>query len=185
MIGHFSVRDSLKKLTEKDYWVYGLSEGDFDYTIEIATTLIQNNQKELQAEIEQAKFDYPEEDVWCEIQSDLAHYAWVIEQYLWQFCLWRLQGIFESLIVHSFLPKPPIIRLFGMQAKLRVAKEAGFQLEPEEHEELLLWAELRNAITQAPPEQYRPTLITREDIDDYVSLLKSICERWRALKGEI
>lgn len=160
------MRDELKKLTEKDYWVYGLSQDDFDYTVRISTTLIQNNQKELQAEIEKVKFDYPEEDIWCEIQSDLAHYAWVDEQYLWQFCLWRLQGIFEGLIVHSFLPEPPRKKLIGMKAKLRAAKEVGFHLEPEENEELLLWVELRNAISHAPPEQYRPAPITREDIDE-------------------
>ena len=178
------MRDELKKLTEKDYWVYGLSQDDFDYTIRIATTLIQNNQIGLQAEIEKAKIDYPDKNIWCEIQSDLANYEWVKEQYLWQFCLWRLQGIFESLIVYSFLPEPPSERLIGMKVKLRAAREAGFQLEPEEYEELLLWAELRNAISHAPPEQYRPAPITREDIDEYVSLLKSICERWREFKGE-
>ena len=177
------MRDSLKKLTEKDYWVYGLSQDDFDYTVEIATTFIQNNQKNLQAEIEQAKIDYPEEDIWCEIQSDLAHYAWVKEQYLWQFCLWRLQGIFESLIVYSFLPEPPKKKLIGMKAKLRAATEVGFQLKPEENEELLLWAELRNAISHAPPEKYRPLVMTKEDINEYVSLLKSICERWGKFKA--
>ena len=178
------MRDELKKLTEKDYWVSGLSEDDFDYTVEIATTFIQNNQKDLQAESEKAKIDCPEEDIWCEIQSDLAHYAWVKEQYLWQFCLWRLQGIFESLIVYSFLPEPPRKKLIGMKAKLRAALEVGFQLEPEEYEELILWAELRNAISHAPPEQYRPAPITKEDIDEYVSLLKSICEKWREFKAD-
>ena len=178
------MRDYLKKLSEKDYWVYGLSQDDFDYTVQIATTLIQNNQKNLQAEIEKAKIDCPDENIWCEIQSDLAHYAWVMEQYLWQFCLWRLQGIFEGLIVHTFLPEPRNERLIGMKAKLRAANEVGFQLEPDEKEELLLWAKLRNAISHAPPEQYRSAPITRGDIDEYVSFLKSICDRWMALKGD-
>ncbi len=184
IIGHSSVRDSLKKLTEKDYWVSRLSEDDFGDTIQIVTTFIQNNQKDLQVEIEKAKIDYPEEDIWCEIQSDLAHYAWVDEQHLWQFCLLRLQGIFESLIVYSFLPELPGKKLIGMKAKLRAAKEVGFQLEPEEYEELLLWAKLRNAIAHAPPEKYQPLIITREDINEYVSLLKSICERWREFKAD-
>jgi hypothetical protein len=177
------VRDKLKELAEKDYWVYGLKEDDFDYTIRLVETLIENNQKDLNVRLEQAKINNPEEEIFCEIQSDLAHYAWVDEQYLWQFCLWRLQGIFEGLIVHTFLPEPPKKQLIGLRAKLEAVGEAGFDLESGEESELMLWAKLRNALSHAPPEQYRPAPVLREDVQEYAALLKGICQKWRQNEG--
>lgn len=173
------MRDALKALSEKDYWVYGLNESDFDFTIELVSELIENNQQKLQAKITGAKKRYPDEDIWCEIQSDYAHYAWVNEQYLWQFCLWRLQGIFEALILNDFLPEKPTKRLIGLQAKLSAAEHAGFKLEAAEKDELTLWGNLRNALSHAPPEQYRPAPLDENDIKEYIGFLKSICKKWR------
>jgi len=34
------VRDQLKSLTEKDYWVYGITESDFDHAITIVRKMI-------------------------------------------------------------------------------------------------------------------------------------------------
>jgi len=101
------MREALISLSEKDYWVYGLNERDFDYTLDLVLEFIESNQAKVKKEIETAKIDYPEEDIWCEIQSDFAHYAWLNEQYFWQFYLWRIQGIFERLILYIFLPEQP------------------------------------------------------------------------------
>ena len=148
------MREKLKSLTEEDYWLYGLSEDDFDYTFRMVTEFIDSHQEKVRAEIEQAKIDYPQEDIWCEIQSDLAHYAWVYEQYLWEFCLWRIQGIFEGLIIHTFLPQSPGKKLMGLKQKLTGAKKAGFTLTDEEYNELIRWGNLRNTLSHTPPEQY-------------------------------
>ena len=174
------MRDRLKQFTQEKYWVYGLSDSDLDYTVRIVETMVENNQKDLKVRLAQAQKKYPEEDVFCEVQSDLAHYAWVDEQYLWHFCLWRLQGIFEAMIIHSLLPESPKRRLFGLRAKLEAAASSGFVLSAEDYEELMLWADLRNALSHAPPEQYRPIPIGREDIAEYLELIKSILAKWRS-----
>jgi hypothetical protein len=179
------VRKELKSLTEQDYWCYGLSENDFDYTIRLVDDLIGSNQEVLKRKIEKAKIEYPQEDIWGEIQSDLAHYAWVDQQYLWQFSLWRLQGIFEGLILHDFLPVPPKKKLIGLRSKLNAAKEAGFSLSPEEEKELISWGNLRNALSHAPPEQYRPGPVQKDDILEYVAFIKSVCSKWRAYKNTL
>jgi len=176
------VREELKSLAEKDYYIYGLSEGDFDYTLNAVTKILDSFKGKIRAEIEQAKIDYPQEDIWCEIQSDLAHYAWVDEQLLWQFCLWRIQGIFEGLITHTFLPQPPKEGLFGLKKKLKTAKKAGFTLTEKEYDELIHWGNLRNALSHKPPEQCRPIPISKEDVIEYVGFIKSICVKWRKIK---
>ena len=179
------MREELKTLTENDYWVYGLREDDFDYTLDLVQELINNNQEKLKVEIADAKKKYPEEDIWCEIQSDLAHYAWVNEQYLWQFCLWRIQGIFEGMILHTFLPEPPEKKLIGLKAKLNVANDYGFTLTAEEQQELFHWANLRNALSHAPPEQYRPGPVRKDDIVEYVNFIKSITKKWAVIKNSL
>ena len=173
------MRKKLKSLTEKDYQLYGLSEADFDYTLRIVTELIDSHQEKIRVQIEQAKIDYPQEDIWGEIQSDLAYYAWVDEQCLWQFCLWRIQGIFEGLITHTFLSQPSGEKLIGLKAKLKEAKKAGYTLTDEEYDEMISWANLRNALSHTPPEQYQPGPVSKEDIIEYIGFIKSICVKWR------
>ncbi len=177
------MRKELKSLTEKDCWTYGLSVGDFDYTFSMVTKFIDSLQEKIRGEIEQAKIDYPQEDIWCEIQSDLAYYAWVDEQNLWQFCLWRIQAIFEGLITYSFLPQPPREKLIGLKQKLKAAKKAGFTLTDKEYNELISWASLRNVLSHAPPEQFHPGPIHKEDIIEYIDFIKSICVKWNRIKN--
>ena len=177
------MREKLKSLTEEDYWTYGLSEGDFDYTFSMVTKFIDSLQEKIRAEIEQAKIDYPREDIWGEIQSDLAHYAWVDEQNLWQFCLLRIQGIFEGLITYSFLSQPPKERLIGLKKKLEAAKSAGFTLTDEEYNELISWGDLRNSLSHAPPEQFHLGPVHKEDIIEYIDFIKSICVKWNRIKN--
>ena len=179
------MREELLSFCEKDYWVYGPDESDFDFTFNLVKELIKNNQRNLQKEIKQAKLDYPEEDIWGEIQSDFAHYAWVNEQYLWQFCLWRIQGIFEALLINVFLPEPPTKKLIGLYSKINEAKKAGFELTEKQEEELFNWAKLRNALTHAPSEQYHPAPIGEDDIFEYIEFIKSICIKWRGSKNAL
>lgn len=177
------MRDKLKDLTEDDYWVYGVRADDLDYTIEIVQEIIARGEKALEAEIAEihTRTDLDEQSA-AEVHSDVAYYAWINHQYLWQFCIWRLQGIFESLIIHTYLSEKPSKILIGLKAKLVAAKESGYTLDPEDEEELLSWGKLRNSLSHAPPEQFRPAPINEEDVKEYVSLLKSVLLKWDLLK---
>lgn len=174
------MRAELLGISEKEYWVYGPKEEDFSFTIDLVEGFILANQEKLQGSIDEL---YKREDIddqsACEVHDDLAHYAWVNEQYLWQFCLWRLQGIFESIIIVDIAPKKPHKKLLGIKAKVNFLKRLGFKLTPDEEAELTAWADLRNALSHAPPEQYSPGPLRKEDVHEYAAFLRNLCEKLR------
>jgi hypothetical protein len=178
------MREELKKITEDNYWCYGLNETDFDFTLRLTQEYILCRRHELEREKEKAISDYPDPKIHGEIISDLAHYTWVNAQYLWEFCLWRFQGIFEGLIIHVFLPKRPKKKMLGLKAKLDAIIKTGYRLENNEYEELIEWANLRNALSHAPPEQYRPAPLKKSDVLEYKNLLVKLCKRWRSEKKD-
>ena len=173
------MRDELRNLNEKDYWIYGLSERDFSFTTRLADEFVSARQDSLDHRVEELKKNW-EEGVSEEIVSDLAHYNHIDVQYLWQFVIWRMQGILEGLIVYSFLPAPPDRPLLGLKAKLDAMDSAGYQLTNEDREELLEWANLRNAMSHAPPEQFRPGPLKKEDTEDFKMLVERVCPEWRS-----
>jgi hypothetical protein len=179
------VRDDLRGITEKDYWLYGLRESDLDYILRLADALVEARKTQINEECEQAKEDYPDPSIHGEIISDLSHYAWVDEQYIWQFCLGRFQGILEGLIVSEFLSYETDQFLPGLKSKLRAVRDEGYQIENSEYDELLEWAKLRNALSHAPPEQFRPGPLRRSDVVEYKQLIKSICATWREANAEL
>ena len=173
------MRDFLKKnLTEKDYWVYGLSENDFDSTVELTHTYI--DAIELRREkIKDEIYSNNDHDTADDIWDDIAYYTWTESQFLWHFCLWRVQAIFESLIVYTFIPNQGGSTLVGLKSKLDKMLNIGYTLEQDKYEELLLWSNLRNALSHAPPEEFRPGPLSEEDCIEYIELVKEICKFWR------
>ncbi|PMG79268.1 hypothetical protein BCU83_13700 [Vibrio breoganii] len=175
------MREQLKNLTEKDYWVYGISESDFDHALTLVTEMIQARNE--QYEVEAAKVRQESPDVAEDILDDVAYYRYTDNQYLWQFVLWRLQGLIEAVIAHQFVETQGAKKLFGLKAKLESLTAIGYTITAQEIEELLSWAGLRNAISHAPPEQYRPVSLTKDDIVEYHQFVKGLYLRWKSEKS--
>ena len=100
--------------------------------------------------------------------------------YLWEYAIWRLQGIFEGLITTVFLAGRATPKRPGMRAKLEAMEAAGYSLQPELRQQLLEWVKLRNALSHTPPEQFRPIWIEESDVIEFKELLANICLTWRA-----
>lgn len=177
------MRDQLKNLTEKDYWVYGVTEPDFDHAINIVREMIDARTEQYKAE--EARVREVSPDVADDILDDVAYYRYTDNQYLWQFSLWRLQGLIEAVIAHQLVETNSTKKLFGLKAKLEALKAFGYSIEQQEIDELLLWANLRNALSYAPPEQYRPAPLREEDIVEYHEFVKSLYLRWQKEKASI
>ena len=173
------MREELKKIVSNEYWVYGLHEADFDYILRLTREYINCRLEELEKEKQKAISRYSEAEIHGEIISDLGHYTWVDAQYLWQFCLWRFQGIFEALIIHTFLPVKPSKQMFGLRSKLNAIKASGYSITEEEYTELIEWVNLWNALSHSPPEQFAPGPLRESDVIEYKEFLETLCRRWR------
>jgi len=171
------MRKELIDICEKDYWCYGLRADDFAYTIDLVNRFILIQKETFDKEKESIEKEHPS-DISCEITSDNAHYNWVDCQYLWHFCLWRLQAIFEGIIKYSFL-RNVSERLVGLKSKLDKMIELGYSIDKKDYDELLCWANLRNSFSHAPPEQYRPVPLDESDVNEYKDLVLKLCLKWR------
>lgn len=174
------MRDRLKNLTEKDYWVYGIKESDFDHALNLVREMIDARNEQYEKKAARIRKEQPE--VADDILDDVAYYRYTDNQYLWQFALWRLQGLIEAVIAHQLVETENSKKLFGLRAKLEALQKNGYSISPEEISELTLWGDLRNAISHAPPEQYRPTPLNEEDIVEYYNFVKSLYCRWQTEK---
>ena len=155
--------------------VYGLCESDFDYVLRLAKKVVESHRSLSRSQTEGLLGD----STGGEIASDIRHYAYIETVFLWEYALWRLQGVLEGLITTVFLPPMGEKPLLGLEAKLKAMETAGFTIEPEDRRELLAWAGLRNAISHEPPERYRPIGLQEQDIQEYADLLRMQCKRWR------
>jgi len=171
------MREELRGIAESDYWVYGLSIEDFDYTFRIADDFAGARRELLEQYEQRVRREQPDEA--DAVLDDMYYYTWIETQYLWHFCLWRLQAILEGIISHTMLDAS-VRRVRGLRARLDALREAGYTLPDDEYEELLAWATLRNALSHAPPERYRPGPLTKEDVMEYKELCQQLCEGWMA-----
>jgi len=174
------MRPELAKAADTKYWLYGLSEYDFGYTIELIDRFIAPAQREVEAQRKHIAENHPNSSIHAEAVGDLAYYTWLEQHYFWHFGLWRMQGVLEGLIESTFLP--PSARgktLLGLRAKLDAMRQAGYSVTDEDAAELLRWANLRNTLSHAPPEQYRPIHLDREDLLEYKAFVESLCKVWR------
>lgn len=174
------MRDQLKDLTEKEYWVYGITEADFDHAVELVRKMIDARTDQYEKEAARVKVESP--DVADDILDDVAYYRYTDNQYLWQFALWRLQGLFEAVIAYQLIGHSENESLYGLKAKIKALQTKGYTIETDEIEEILLWANLRNALSHAPPEQYRPAPLREEDILEYQAFVKDLYLRWQKEK---
>ena len=169
------MRDNLKNLTERDYWIYGISKSDFDHVVTLVRDLIDARSEQYQMKAKKVRSENP--DVADDILDDVAYYTHIDNQFLWQFALWRLQGLLEAVIAYQLI-KENGNKLLGLNKKLKALKKNGYSLSNEEYEELSLWAKLRNVISHAPPEQIKPAPIGEEDIVEYCLFVKKLYARW-------
>src|SRR3972149_7958631 len=95
------MRPQLRNLSERDYWLYGVSERDFEHTLRLAQSLVRNHFKAYERDAAMVRTEQPE--LADDILDDEAFYTYVDAQYVWQFCLWRLQGILEGMITRTLL----------------------------------------------------------------------------------
>ena len=174
------MRDRLKGLTEEDYWVYGITESDFDHAVELVNDMIKARKEEYERKAREVRASEP--DMADDILDDVAYYTYIDNQYLWQFALWRLQGLLEAAIAYQLITTNGETRLIGLKSKLEALKSNGYTITQEEIDELLLWAKLRNALSHAPPEQYRPAPLLEEDVLEYQAFVKSLYLRWLSEK---
>lgn len=171
------MRPELKKMSEDEYWVYGLSEDDFDFTLELAHRLIAAPRELYEQYAAYVRVAQPE--LADDILDDESYYTDVDADYVWHFALCRIQAIFEGLIVYTFLEGKRTEGLTGLQRKLHAVRAAGFELSDPDLEELLRWGRLRNALSHAPPEQYRPGPLRESDVVEYRELVGRLCAAWR------
>jgi hypothetical protein len=164
-----------EELRDLQYHVYGLSEADFEYALDVARRLVQAHLTLTQQRIAPYRDD-PEA---VEAIDDEAYYAFIDTVYLWEYGLWRLQGVFEGLITNTFLPTRPAKPLPGLKKKLEAMRAAGYTIADEDYAELLEWASLRNALSHSPPEQYRPAMLKEADLLEYKELVERVCRQWR------
>lgn len=179
------MREALRQLTDGEYWVYGPSIYEFDNVIE----LVQKYSEYADACIERmtSKSEVPPEfeDAHAEVSSDLRYYNFIEKGLLWSFALWRIQGIFEALMVSHYLPHKPVKPLVGLRSKLTAIEAVGYTLSPEQNAELMSWGTLRNLLSHMPPEHHRPIAVDRLDIEEYVTLLKAVCVLWNEQRPQI
>lgn len=64
--------------------------------------------------------------------------------------------------------------LNGLRKKLEEVTKQEYTIDREDYDELLEWANLRNALSHFPPEQYRPAWLLREDLIEYYDLVKKV-----------
>jgi hypothetical protein len=124
-------------------------------------------------------------DAHVEVSADLRYYNHIEKGLLWSFALWRLQGMFEAVLVAHYLAEKQPKPLLGLKAKLQGVAAGGFRTPEADVAELLAWANLRNLLSHSPPEHFRPVAVDREDVEEYVALLKRVCASWETQRPEV
>lgn len=153
-----------------------LCESDFNDTLNMTRRMIKTRQEHLN--LLKQKYIALNPDRVDDIMDDICYYNGIENQYLWHFCLWRLQAVFEGIITTVYLKKDTR-KLVGLNSKLHAMKKAGFSLKPEWDEEMTQWSQLRNALSHCPPTRFELCMITDSDVQEYVNLLHEIMTRWK------
>lgn len=172
------MRDALRQLTDCEYWVYGPSVHEFDNVIELIEKYSDYADECIQRMASDANLPDAFKDVHVEVASDLLYYNHIEKGLLWSFALWRIQGLFEALLVAHYLPSKPPKPLIGLRAKLAAIAAAGYITSLEHGAELEAWGTLRNMLSHMPPEHCHPVAVDRQDVEEFVALLKDVCSSW-------
>ena len=163
-----------KELENTNWHVYGLSTADFGVTLRLIDSIISCRAGELKQELsgvivtDEKGNEVPKDHAgFQEVIADLNYYHWIENLFIYQFGFWRLHGILEGILRQKFFPEE---ELPGLKRKIDRIIQLGFKVDKKEHEELLRWSRLRNALSHFPPEEYRPTVIMRDDLEEYIDL---------------
>ncbi|MGB9006424.1 MAG: hypothetical protein WCB96_11930 [Candidatus Aminicenantales bacterium] len=168
------MRNELKNF---NWHIYGLGERDIDFAYDLVKDIINDRNKILGDYSERIKKEYPES--FTDIMDDIGYYHGLENLIFWQFALWRLQGIFEGMIILNYLKDPSLIKkLIGLKAKLNKIKDSGFPISQNDYESLIDWGELRNALSHCPPEKYGDVDLKEEDIKEFIALIKRVMSVW-------
>ena len=150
-----------ESLQNHDWHLYGLSIQDIEYTISIEETLREESDEYIKNRWEMERVKNP--DIADDIMDDIAYYSFVNKQYILEFCIIRILGIFEALIQNSFINEkaPP-----GLSGKIKKIEKNNYTIENDRKNELRLWISLRNSIIHHPSEIYKPLNLIKEDIEE-------------------
>ena len=170
------MREQLKGYLKAEYRVYGLGLDDYSYTMRLAQEYVDAKLKVFRQYAERLRAEKTE--FADEILDDVGYYAYTDTEYVWHFCLWRLQAIFEGIIVNKVLRSEEAEHLLGLKAKLDAVRRAGYSLEENDYKELIDWAKLRNVLSHAPPERYRPGPFQESDVVEFRTLVERLSREW-------
>lgn len=179
------MREALRQLNDGEYWVYGPSVYEFDNVVELVQKYSEYADACIERMVSGSEVPPEFEEAHAEVSSDLRCYNFIEKGLLWSFALWRIQGMFEALMVSHYLPRKPPKALIGLRSKLTAIEAAGYTLSSEQDAELISWGTLRNLLSHMPPEHHRPIAVDRQDIEEYVALLKAVCTLWSEQRPRI
>lgn len=153
--------------------VYNLSEHDLDYTVDYVNKILALRNSDLAKESD--KIVSENSELADDILDDVVWYHYKEESFLFESALWRLQGIFEGILVQRYLSSlgdVEVKKLKGLKNKLDKLKNIGHNFNVNIYSELLEWNDLRNKLSHLPPKKYTEVLKI-DDIKEFVKTIKS------------
>jgi hypothetical protein len=175
------MRNELKDLVSTKY---KLGNYDLSQTLEIAKNLY-SGRLELQfKQLDRAKHEIKDERVYDAVVDDLVWYCHQETFFIWHFCLWRLQAVFEGIIVTKFLEIEHPEKLIGLKGKLDAMKNAGYIIEDDDYIEFLKWADVRNLLSHFPPSTHDPGPLDESDVQEYHDLCLRLYTTWSSDKSD-
>ena len=170
------MRDELKKLLNT---TNELSIDDFDYTLRTAKHFARSTgaippEDEARARLE---LKHSPDDLMI-VLDDMAYYRMIETQYIWHYCLWRLQAVLEGMITGKFLRDHVSGPLLGLKSKREAMQRAGYTVEQADFDELIDWGRLRNVLSHHPPHSDFPGPLDEPDVEEYANLAKRMCQNW-------
>ncbi len=174
-----------EELFNAEWHCYGLSTRDIKYTIRLTKDMISSRLSLHEIKAEEIREEQPE--VAEDILDDVNYYLHIDIYTMWEYCLWRLQGILEGIIMQDYLSELSAKQkksLNGLYKKIEKLDEVGYKLTQDNVDELFKWNRLRNALSHYPPEQYRPSDIEEKDILEYSELIIKFLEELEKQKKD-
>lgn len=169
------MRQELRNVSEFDHW-RDVPDFDFAHALELARKFIAGQFHMFEEHASKVRAEEP--ILADDILDDIGYYTFIDAQFVWHFVLWRIQGLFESMMVYGFLGRANSRGLLGLEAKLKAMLSAGFPLEDVDRDEIVSWGHLRNALSHAPPKSYSPGPLTEGDVVEYLNLVLRVKESW-------
>jgi hypothetical protein len=156
----------------QDY--YKLSKGDIENIFNFVVRTTRTRLEHFNNKVDKIEKDEPE--LFDDVVDDLTYYHYMEESFLWESCLWRIQGVLEGIVVQQYLEPSLEIsdlkKLKGFKNKLDKLKNLGFKYNQAAYVKLLDWNDLRNRISHLPPRKYTQVL-GKQDIVEYKRLVES------------